>query len=147
MDDTDKNLDLSQKCGEFNSCFIKQEISDNEPIDFMVIKIEPEEIESQNIKTEISEPIDPLSTDYFVHERIENFKCVLCSKNFSSKRNLNNHISSVHEGLKNHKCETCGKAFSQLHHLKGHIRSVHQGTIHKLRRHKRQDSSSKDDVG
>ena len=142
MVDIDKNLDLPQKCEEFNTCFIKQEISDNEPIDSMIIKIEPEEIESPNIKTEISEPMDPLSTDNFVQKTIENFKCELCSKNFSSKRNLKNHISSVHEGLKNHKCETCGKAFSQLHHLKGHIRSVHQGTIHKLCRHKRHDSSS-----
>ena len=98
-----------------------------------------------------TDPLDVSRTDHIDKNETKksnnNNECGKCGNNFGRAADLKKHIRYVHEGLKNHKCETCGKAFSQLHHLKGHIRSVHQGTIHKLRRHKRQDSSSKDDVG
>ena len=34
----------------------------------------------------------------FVHEGKRPFKCNICSANFSEKKNLNGHNSSVHEG-------------------------------------------------
>ena len=42
-----------------------------------------------------------------------NFRCHLCEKSYSSKRNLQLHIKSIHEGVKSYKCSYCPKSFTQ----------------------------------
>ena len=42
-----------------------------------------------------------------------NFRCHLCEKSYSSKRNLQLHIKSIHEGVKSYRCSYCPKSFTQ----------------------------------
>ena len=51
--------------------------------------------------------------------------CDICNKTFSSKSNLNSHISSVHNNIREYLCKTCDKTFSRHSKLKRHIKSVH----------------------
>ena len=42
-----------------------------------------------------------------VHKEKKKFKCTICDKVFSQKRDLNRHIELVHEGGKPFKCNNC----------------------------------------
>nr|CAD7432076.1 unnamed protein product [Timema monikensis] len=54
------------------------------------------------------------------------FKCELCGKNYSTKRQLQNH-GFTHTGERNYECQHCGKRLGQFGTLKRHIRVVHEG--------------------
>nr|CAD7400996.1 unnamed protein product [Timema poppensis] len=54
------------------------------------------------------------------------FKCDLCGKNYSTKRQLQNH-GFTHTGERNYECQHCGKRLGQFGTLKRHIRVVHEG--------------------
>ena len=73
------------------------------------------------------------------------FKCEICEKEFSKKKNMQNHISTWHAQysamdkfpkLKDHmtvndqekefQCKTCGKKFKHLNYLRLHVK-IHTG--------------------
>ena len=56
-----------------------------------------------------------------VHNGERSFKCDICNGGFTSKKDLNRHISSVHEGKRPLKCELCGSSFKEKGKLKPHI--------------------------
>ena len=62
-------------------------------------------------------------------EELEKFslQCENCDKAFSTRSNLNKHVSSIHEEKKPFKCDICNYSFSQKGHLKTHVSSVHVG--------------------
>ena len=47
-------------------------------------------------------------------------KCSTCSKVFSCRKSLQNHVRDTH-CEKTYICEYCGKAFKKKYHLSGHI--------------------------
>lgn len=53
------------------------------------------------------------------------YECSYCSKAFSRKEHLNNHIH-IHTGNNPHKCTYCTKTFSRKEHLTNHVR-IHTG--------------------
>ena len=63
---------------------------------------------------------------------LEDFKCKLCSKVFSTKDSLLNHKESVHTEnvplLEDSKCKLCSKVFSTNDSLLYHEESVHTET-------------------
>ena len=58
-------------------------------------------------------------------DQINSKICPVCSKNFSSKRNMQYHYKIIHEQVKQYKCETCGVEFAYKNHLSTHISAVH----------------------
>ena len=52
------------------------------------------------------------------------FKCERCGCSFSTKQNLNIHLSSVHEGKKPFKCETCDRSFTVKRSMNKHVASM-----------------------
>ena len=59
-----------------------------------------------------------------VHET-KDYSCVLCSKTFSRRSVLRDHVSFVHNKEKNHSCQLCGKSFSFRRNLDRHKTLVH----------------------
>ncbi|XP_037079239.1 zinc finger protein 316-like [Pollicipes pollicipes] len=53
-------------------------------------------------------------------------QCHICSKIFSQKYYLREHIKQVHERRSLHRCDTCGKVFMRRLHLDDHVRT-HSG--------------------
>ena len=53
-------------------------------------------------------------------------KILKMEKSFSSKLNLNSHVSTVHEKSSSVKCDICGKCLSSKSALKGHTARVHE---------------------
>ena len=60
-----------------------------------------------------------------MHLKIKDFFCDNCDKSFSSKSDLNDHIST-HFGKK-FTCHICGKLFNSNKNLKRHVRKNHVG--------------------
>lgn len=56
------------------------------------------------------------------HERIKNFACDLCDRNFTTKRNVEEH-RRIHTNERPYICATCGKSFKQRASLFVHNRS------------------------
>ena len=54
------------------------------------------------------------------------YSCSICTKSYQTKSKLIFHKKTVHEGKK-FKCETCGNSFSQKINLKTHNSRVHEG--------------------
>ncbi|XP_028318794.1 zinc finger protein 454-like [Gouania willdenowi] len=60
-----------------------------------------------------------------IHSGEKLFKCVVCSKCFGYKTDLNSHMRS-HTGEKPFKCDICSKCFTEKVNLKSHMR-IHTG--------------------
>ena len=52
-------------------------------------------------------------------------KCDHCEKSFSSKQDLNRHVSAVHDGRKPFQCPICFMEVSFQGNLRKHIREIH----------------------
>jgi uncharacterized C2H2 Zn-finger protein len=50
------------------------------------------------------------------------FQCLLCSKKFGSKQNLEQH-EVIHTGLASFHCSVCALSFKRQHHFKSHLNS------------------------
>ena len=63
----------------------------------------------------------------YVHEKVKNFCCEICSKTFGRTEHLKRHIEDMHEehGENLHNCEQCDSSFRKEDQLKVHIRYVH----------------------
>ena len=96
------------------------------------------ELTASNIKQECEEE-DPLNIgDDFEQEihqsslvkdnKKSQYNCDKCIKNFTSKRNLHNHIQSAHEKVQ-YKCDKCEKNFFWKTALSRHMVTVH-GNVH-----------------
>ena len=59
-----------------------------------------------------------------IHNKQRPFKCKLCSKSFTQKVVLKEHIL-MHTGEKRFICNICDKNFQQNNHLKYHMLSAH----------------------
>ena len=57
------------------------------------------------------------------HINNENFKCDLCTKDFSTIENLQFHRKFIHDS--SHQCDYCNKTFDRLNDLTSHIQNVH----------------------
>lgn len=51
------------------------------------------------------------------------FQCLICSKKFGSKQNLEQH-EVIHSGEVNWHCSPCSQAFKRQHHFKAHMNSL-----------------------
>ncbi len=58
----------------------------------------------------------------------ERVKCSLCTKTFTSKNSLNQHIKKTHPGIK-FSCQICNKTLTSKSILKHHIDTVHYGIM------------------
>ena len=67
----------------------------------------------------------------YVHEKIKDYKCPYCVKEFGGRGNLNIHVRTVHEGIKPHKCPVCEVAYVDKRAMQKHVDSVHRGIIQK----------------
>ena len=56
----------------------------------------------------------------------QEFKCTICSKSFSKKTSVSEHISLVH-GKTPFKCSICNIGFSRKSSLTSHIAQDHEG--------------------
>jgi len=54
----------------------------------------------------------------------DGFVCPECSKPYSSKKCMDDHISEIHEGVR-HNCDYCISSFSQMRTLKAHLAKAH----------------------
>ena len=73
----------------------------------------------------------------YIHEGINNPKCDICGKSFSSAQYLKIHIRTVHEGHKDYKCESCGKSFTQASTLKKHSAHGKECLKRQMKKHKK----------
>ena len=53
----------------------------------------------------------------------EKNQCGICTKEFTERKNLNQHIRQVHSVDKPHECEVCGKRFTRKQHRDLHRRN------------------------
>nr|CDS24530.1 oocyte zinc finger protein XlCOF6 [Echinococcus granulosus] len=61
-----------------------------------------------------------------VHEKKRPFTCEICGASFTQRCNLNAHISVVHERREPFTCQMCSKAFSSRAGLNAHISTLHK---------------------
>ena len=57
----------------------------------------------------------------------ERYKCDLCTKDFSRKEKLRDHVKNVHEKISDRHCPYCSYATYKQYNLKLHITKVHMG--------------------
>ena len=62
-----------------------------------------------------------------VHDKNRDmFPCSICSKTFISTRNRKLHMRATHcSNTPNHPCDLCGKQFTQKSHLNQHVKHIH----------------------
>ena len=62
-----------------------------------------------------------------VHEKIKNFICESCLKNFSAKGNLKRQIQTVHKSIieEKKKCDFCDRTYSTKRSLYVHVNMKH----------------------
>ncbi|CAG2216707.1 KRAB [Mytilus edulis] len=53
-------------------------------------------------------------------EKVKEYKCPICEKEFGYRRNYRNHVKT-HSTGKQFECTTCGKSFHLKHHLRHHM--------------------------
>merc|ERR1712150_24485 len=53
------------------------------------------------------------------------FHCNQCTYSTTENRYVTRHIMTVHNKIKNYECEECGKEFGLKHHLKNHMDTKH----------------------
>merc|ERR1712150_32809 len=53
------------------------------------------------------------------------FHCNQCKYSTTENRYVTRHIMTVHNKIKNYECEECGKEFGLKHHLKNHMDTKH----------------------
>ena len=62
-----------------------------------------------------------------IHGEGKHFVCNVCNKIFGKKNGLTIHIKNYHPGVpRNFKCDSCSKSFPQSGYLKKHIK-IHEG--------------------
>ena len=54
---------------------------------------------------------------------VENYKCGLCPKSFTKKKNLSQHHRQVHEEQKLHQCGICSKTFFRKMNKELHVKT------------------------
>ena len=63
-----------------------------------------------------------------MHEKIKDFKCDSCEKEFVTSYELKEHVDAVHLHIKRNRCHICNKDFSGTeYYLKEHIKTIHEG--------------------
>ena len=60
----------------------------------------------------------------------QQYKCLICNSNYSTKGCLKIHEDSRHQKIK-FDCQECGNQFTQKDGLKTHINSIHKGIKYK----------------
>ena len=60
-----------------------------------------------------------------VHEGMKDFKCELCSAEFTQLGSLKRHMDYLHQDLKKYQCDQCEKAFKVKDDLQKHVRKFH----------------------
>ncbi|XP_072536499.1 zinc finger protein 1035 isoform X2 [Salminus brasiliensis] len=70
--------------------------------------------------------LELLGTDWQTKMQSPNdvFQCDICSKQFSSRRNLTRHMSVLHSTIKPFFCKRCGKGYSTKRTLRRHVLTV-----------------------
>ena len=56
---------------------------------------------------------------------VQDLKCRLCMKQYSTNASLKYQIKTIHEGMKTHKCQICDYASNNKLYLEGHIKCHH----------------------
>jgi len=60
-----------------------------------------------------------------VHRKIKH-ECPICSKKFSNKEIMKQHVKNIHEGIKKYQCKFCPKKFSCGGNRNKHYKTTHQ---------------------
>jgi general transcription factor IIIA len=71
--------------------------------------------------------IETAELDPKFDEENKMWKCSICNKIVSSKKNLKNHLLKIHEVGKSQTCQECEKEFDDKRELKVHTITVHDG--------------------
>lgn len=58
-----------------------------------------------------------LTDDFF-----KSYQCEYCSKQFTRKENLRNHLDNIHLNIRKYQCAVCDKQFSERANLMVHTR-------------------------
>ncbi|KAI9589992.1 hypothetical protein GQX74_008160 [Glossina fuscipes] len=111
------NLHNNTCCADENSSMDAASLHSNIiEIDSKVMEAELED--TQSSITEKSKPHKTLNNSF--NATLPRFYCAQCNRDFSTKTNLNRHMSA-HAGNKPYVCHTCNKSFSQNGSLKQHM--------------------------
>ena len=81
-----------------------------------------------NVEIKQEPSFDILEKEIEESEKVS-LQCENCDKAFSTRSNLNKHVSSIHVGKKPFKCDICDKNFSQKQKMKDHFAIVHEEKI------------------
>ncbi|ODM96962.1 putative zinc finger protein [Orchesella cincta] len=97
-----------------------------------------------SVCSRISSNYDAIRQHIYRHRMLGAFKCADCDKSYSTKDQLDVHISSKHNpaGSKAFSCSLCGKLYSTNMALAAHTKKKHQNTISPSK----QDNSSNSKV-
>lgn len=68
-----------------------------------------------------------INLEYFILAGEKTFTCHLCSKAYTHKQNLNNHLKTAHiENDLTFKCDLCFKVLANSNSLRVHINKIHK---------------------